>query len=934
MKKLLPFLFMTVISLTVYAQNHLITGTVVDKSQNLSLPGATLKLFPGNRYTISNQFGKYEFLNVPDGNYQLEVSYLGYKTYSTAISVSGQMLSINIKMEEGALIGNEVIVLGDRLRGQAKALNQQRSNTNITNIVSSDQIGRFPDANIGDAMKRIPGITMQNDQGEARDIIIRGMAPELNSVMLNGDRIPSAEGDNRRVQMDLIPSDMIQTIEVNKTLTSDMDADAIGGSVNLITRAAPNGQRISLTAASGYSPIRDKATYTGSFIYGNRFAKDKLGVVLSASYNDNDFGSDNIEAVWVKDDFDNVFIEEHDIRKYDVQRVRRSVSLSSDYKFNAKNSINFSGIYNWRDDFENRFRLRYTSIEPIYDANDNITGFEGRARKETKGGIDSEKVKSKRLERQEVKNFSLRGEHLLSSKLDFDWAASYSDASEKRPNERYIQFQTGTRNVNLNLADAELPEVNSPGISNTNYSLRDLTENNDFTEESELGFRANFRLPFSLIDGQKGRFKFGARLRIKEKERANIFTAYEPINSIRNLATLPTVTFNDAFVQGPQFAPGTFVNARYLGILNLGDANLFEAEEEPAEFLALNYNAKESITAAYIRYDQDINDKLSFIAGLRLESTNINYTGNIVEDEEDLQGERNLKNDYLNILPSLTLKYDIKDNLIVRAAYTTSLARPNYYDLVPYFNSLPSDEELSVGNAALKAATANNFDLMIENYFKSVGIISGGVFYKNINNFIYTYRDGQYNTAKFAADFPSDNNPIPTGANWNFTQRRNGEAVNVYGFEIAFQRQLDFLPGFLKGFGIYTNYTHAKSKAKGVFNADGDLRTDVPLPGTAPNLFNASLSYETKKLVARLSYNFADAYLDELGGEGFEDRFYDKQSFLDANASYKLTNKVRLFGEANNLTNQALRYYQGSKERTAQLEYYRPRYTFGLKYDF
>ncbi|UZJ63086.1 TonB-dependent receptor plug domain-containing protein [Sphingobacterium sp. KU25419] len=134
-------------------------------------------------------------------------------------------------------------------RGQAKALNQQKNNQNITNIISSDQVGRFPDANIGDALKRVPGITMQNDQGEARNIIIRGLAPHLNSVTLNGDRIPSAEGDNRNVQMDLIPSDMISTIEVNKTLTPDMDADAIGGSVNLITRASPNGKRLSATIA-------------------------------------------------------------------------------------------------------------------------------------------------------------------------------------------------------------------------------------------------------------------------------------------------------------------------------------------------------------------------------------------------------------------------------------------------------------------------------------------------------------------------------------------------------------------------------------------------------------------------------------------------------------------------------------------------------------
>src|SRR5690606_13310093 len=145
-----------------------------------------------------------------------------------------------------------------------------------------------------------------NDQGEARNIIIRGLAPNLNSVTINGDRIPSAEGDNRNVQMDLIPSDIISTIEVNKTLTSDMDADAIGGSVNLITRASPNGERISATLAGGYNPIRENGNYTAGLVYANRFFDDKFGFVLSGSYNNNNFGSDNVEAVWVQyEDEDN-----------------------------------------------------------------------------------------------------------------------------------------------------------------------------------------------------------------------------------------------------------------------------------------------------------------------------------------------------------------------------------------------------------------------------------------------------------------------------------------------------------------------------------------------------------------------------------------------------------------------------------------------------
>ena len=174
-----------------YAQGTgLVTGQVIDKNQHLSLPGATLRLHPGNHYTVSNQQGRFEFLGVPAGSYTLEVTYIGYEKASQSVAVkAGANAVVNFRLEAGGISGSEVVVLGDRLRGQAKALNQQKNNPNITNIVSSDQIGRFPDANIGDAIKRIPGITMQNDQGEARNIIIRGLAPELNSVMLNGDRV-------------------------------------------------------------------------------------------------------------------------------------------------------------------------------------------------------------------------------------------------------------------------------------------------------------------------------------------------------------------------------------------------------------------------------------------------------------------------------------------------------------------------------------------------------------------------------------------------------------------------------------------------------------------------------------------------------------------------------------------------------------------------
>jgi len=931
------FLVVTFFLLTLsgYAQKAIISGKVLDADDKLPLPGAMIQIVGDNKYTVSDYNGRFELLNINVGTYQVTVKYIGYTAVTHEIILEqGKNNVLDFALQTSGTELNEVVV-GDILKGQAKALNQQKNNKNIGNVISSDQVGRFPDANVGDALKRVPGVTMQNDQGEARNIIIRGLAPSLNSVTLNGDRIPSAEGDNRNVQMDLIPSDMISTIEVNKTLTSDMDADAIGGSVNLVTRATPNGERISATLAGGFMPIRDHATYTAGLVYGNRFFDNKLGAVVSGSYNNVNYGSDDVENEWVKDEFGNEFVQASEIRKYDVQRIRRSGSVALDYKFDENNTVFANAIYNWRDDRENRFRTTYDDIEAIYDG-ETITGFEGRAKRQTKGGVDSNRNKNRRLEDQRVQNYSLRGEHLINSKLDLDWSANYAKAREYRPGERYIEYRQTGLEVFQDLSDLRFPLVTTTGEAVDQFELNSVTENTDETSESEFGAKINIRFPFSIIAAEKGRIRTGLRLRMKEKERNNIFFSYEPVNGGMDLLSEIQTSFYDGknFNPGSKYVPGTFASASYLGGLDLNNPSLFDKETDPAEYLAVNYNAKENIYAAYVRWDQDFNDKLSMVLGFRVENTHIDYIGNRVLDEEELESTINTTNAYTNVLPSISFQYNATKDLVLRAAATTALARPNYYALAPYVNNIAADKEITAGNPDLDVTYSYNYDFMAENYFKSVGLISGGVFYKRLNDFIYNYSDNQYTDAKFAADFPNQANPIPAGENWSFVQSRNGDTVDVYGFEVAFQRQLDFLPGkFLKGFGIYLNYTYTKSKAKGIADEDGNERNDISLPGTTPHMFNGSLSWENKRFSARISTNFTSDYLDELGSESYKDSYYDKQFFLDANASYKITSHLRVFAEANNLTNQPLRYYQGVEAHTKQAEFYQARYNFGLKFD-
>ncbi len=927
----------TLLCFLLLGSSLLAQGTIRGKISDelgLGLPGATVSINSLMKGAFADVNGDYILVDIPAGTHTVEVSYIGYATVSSEVTVAdGETAVLNLSMEPGAILGEEVLVLGDRLKGQAKALNQQKSNINVTNIVAADQIGRFPDANIGDAVKRIPGITIQGDQGEARNVIIRGLAPQLNSVMINGERIPSAEGDNRNIQMDLIPSDMVQTVEVNKAVTPDMDADAIGGSVNLVTRAAPTGFRVSGTASSGLNFLSNQPIWNGSLIVGTRFADDKIGLIVSGNYNNHDFGSDNIEAEWTDEaeGFDGedtpfVYADEIQIRTYLVQRVRRSIAANLDFKLNENNTIYLQGMYNWRDDWENRYRTVYKDIAPIFDENNTVTGYQGAIERQSKGGgtIYDDRVRDRRLEDQRVANLTLRGDHLFG-KAKVDWNVTYARASEERLFERYMQFATDGEETPLtyDISDPMFPFVAaSPALTPDAFELDELTEETQFTSETDLNGRIDLSLPVYL-GNNRGDVQAGFRVRTKEKDRANNFFEYSPVSGIETLADVTFEDFSkDDFLAGDQYDAGIYASPEYLGALDLADDKLFEEEDKPDEYLADNYVANENIIGGYAMWNQQLSSKLTALVGVRVENTNISYTGNIIEDEEVLIREETQEDNYLNILPGAHLKFNATDNFIVRAAWTNTLARPNYFDLVPFQSIVGEDEVIARGNPELVPTTAMNFDLNAENYFQSIGLVSAGVFYKDIDNFIYTFVDENF-----------VDEAITGGNEWTLFEPRNGGAASLFGAEIAFQRQLDFLPGALKGFGVYLNYTYTTSNAEGIRNEDGELREGIALPGTAPHLVNASLSYENKALVLRASLNYAHDYIDEVGSSDFSDRFYDRQLFVDLNGSYAFTPNFRFFFEINNLTNQPLRYYQGIRERTMQLEYYNMRLNAGVKFD-
>jgi TonB-dependent receptor len=447
------------------------------------------------------------------------------------------------------------------------------------------------------------------------------------------------------------------------------------------------------------------------------------------------------------------------------------------------------------------------------------------------------------------------------------------------------------------------------------------------TEDIDKNFKLNFTIPL-LENEYKNSLKVGLRYKGKEKMRDNKLFEYEPLdgdafnaNTLNNLENFT----KDNFLVG-DYATGNQVSEEYLGKLNLKDPALFEGDEDIEEH-AGNFNATENIVGGYVMLNQNIGPKLFLIAGVRIENTSNEYQGNILvedpeaeneEDELTVNPSEKVSDSYINVLPGLHLKYDFNKTTILRAAWTNTLARPNYFSLVPYREINREDNEIAIGNPELTPTTSMNFDLMFEKYFKTIGIASAGVFYKDIKDFIVKETREDY---------------VFEGETWDtYSQPINGGNATIFGFEAAAQRQLDFLPGFWKGFGVYANYTYTTSSVTD-FQIEGREDDDISLPGTAEHTLNGSLSYDSKRFSFRTSVNYTTAFVDEFGEEAFYDRYYDKAIHLDVNANYAITPKFRMYAEANNLLNTPLYYYQGISSRLMQAEYYNVRFQLGVKID-
>lgn len=939
-------------------QRYAISGMVTDSENNDPLPGATIKI-QGTDFGVTTDIdGFFKLGNIQRQKITLIASYIGYKPDSISHDfVNNSNPYFEISLEPTSTTLEQVQVEG-QAEGQVRAMIRQKEAENIINVMSAEQIEQFPDMNAAEAMQRIPGITLQRDQGEGRYVQLRGTPPEFTNFNINGEQIPSPEGGVRYVGMDVISADQIDQIEVTKVLTPDMDADGIGGTVNIITKKAGGDKpEIKATLAGGYNDLRQTPNYRAQFSYGSRYGK--FGIHFNGSYFMNKYGSDNMEFVYAKgplwgstgDSIDNYYVHyrEFQLRHYDITRTRIGLSATMDYEFNKNSFIYLRGMLNSFTDNETRRRKIYTLDDPLSQ------------KYYLYGGIDHDVKDREKIQR--VNTINIGGEHLVRG-ITIDYEGAYAIATEEQPNRMENRFESPGQAIAIKFdnSDTDYPRPYFPDPNNASnafdwqsYEFDELLYERHNTSDENYTAKLNIKIPYSLNENHKGYFKFGGKTRFKHKERdirAINYSAYFQTSNIYpgEGPPLSLVTVNDGFYE-PALLGKDYYTLEYIPSPTLMNDFyefypqffIIDRDETREDSFDEDYLANEDIYAGYAMFRHDFK-KLMLLGGARYEKTQIYYEGRepILDnyghyiDVDTVSDTRT--HDFF--LPQVQLKYTFNDRLNLRGAATYTFSRPNFEDVIPYREE--DRDQVTYGNPDLKFPLALNLDLLIEKYIGGTGILSGGVFYKNIDNFIFYY--------KTYAHENDINSPLV-----QINVPLNGKEASVYGAEVQWQSKLDFLPGSLKKFGVFLNYTYTNSNAviyerleanysDAIINTNEPLlpqisnigkEEEITLPGQAKHAANLAFFYDSRKLYAKVSANYHDTFLYKLGADSDLDEFYGEAWHLDFTTHYNITDNLKVFADVVNLLDTPLKFYIGSsKEWIQKQEFYSWTARMGLKLSF
>lgn len=922
----------------VFAQKQIVTGIVSDENQ--SLPGAAVTIEGTKKVIITDSEGRFTISDLKEGQYNLKVSYIGFESKNLNIEiVDAQNLNVgSIVLYQRQKNIDEVIISGTLKNSEARALNMQKNAINISNVIASDGIGKLPDRNAAETVQRVQGVSIERDQGEGRFVSLRGLPPFWASTTINGNRLPTAEEEttSRATAFDFFPTELISYVHVNKSFTPDMEADGIGGGVNFITKTPPMKTEFRGTLGTGYNEKADKGVYNLGLLYGGRTKDKKFGYLVNFSHFIRNWSTDNFEARRSGDE--GVFRME--LRDYQGVRKTTGANAALEYVFSPKSTFYLKGMYGTLSDDETHYKHRVRF--------DKFSSTNNTAR------VELQNIHNLLIT--ELTSVSLGGIHQLNkSKIDWDLSYynnlfKYGNIPDKQNNSYYvIKYTQNGVGINPNY-------ILDKGVGPRAYWKADGGKLDYKDPDALFGFYSD---PNFKMDASQMRFTDLEFYKVYVQERDKIVAGFNHEIDISDKLTLKygfkyrdkerNARFSDIFYNWSngtapflsefgQYTTTQPNGTKYLSEMNAHIGNTFgpvlstggmdqfwfqnqgnltinKTDSEALEYnkaLGRNFDVFEKHADAYGMGTYKINDKMTFLGGVRLSNTHTKVKGyNVVNNT--LTEVENTK-DYLAVLPMLHFKYAINDKTNLRFAATRTFSRPNFGDLTPGGTYIEADNEFKGGNPNLNPTYSINLDLMGEYYFSNVGILSGGVFYKSITDPI------------FQDSFIGNYNGI-NGV--QFSAPNNGKAAWLGGIELGINRRFDFLPGFLQYFGTQLNATFMTSEM------EKPSGRKVKLPYQAKELYNIQLFFEKGGFNARLAYNHKGNFAVEYAEEDLYDSYYGKYSNLDFGTSYQINKHFTVFADVNNILNKPLIYHFGeNQDRPEQVEYYGVRGNIGVKVNF
>lgn len=871
--KLTLFIFLAATSFLVVGQT--IKGKVIDAQTREPMVGTTVLLKETGNSQYVKLDGYFVFKNLKPGEYNLEFRFIAYKTKQIKVSVSDSKTTLlNVELEPVTNELKSVSIVDNESSSDRRSRTIEKNANQLVNVVSARNIELSPDITVANVIQRVSGVTVErSNSGEGRYPIIRGMDKRYINTLVNGIKISSPDNKSRFIPLDLFPAELLERLEVSKTLTPSMEGDAIGGTINLVMKDAPAKTLFQANVAIGYnaifagrpfqqfdhsaisksapteingntyaavptdfpnqnlhfSNVNNRVNTNFGLTYGDRFLKDKkLGFLISTSYQDNFTGNNStffLPAAQPNVNNSPNFTD-YEARTYSTESRRIGVNNKFDYKFNDRNKISLINVFVRLDDYQSRKIIDTIALNSLIDAS---------ARS--------------RWQYQTIYNSSLQGIHQLAGHLKLDWSLDYSQANNHTPDQ--AEF---THEYQIVASAGSVDKLQSMSRIWAHNSDHDYSAYLNLTDKFKL-LKRDFELKFGGLE--------------RNKTRTSYYNAY---SLTPTLGALYTNIDNASFI---------FKNTG--ASLYVPDGN--------------NYTFIENVGAGYAQGKWALTDKLEVLGGLRVEYTKQNYSTQLAQAVAARKGVIN----YTDFLPSGVLNYKIKENEGIKLSYYKALARPGFAELIP--DGQQGEVYKEQGNPiGLNHTTADNIDLRYELFPKNADEILLGAFYKKIHNPIEYALVTSGNTT-----LATSTSAVSSGTTAVLTPVNNAAATN-YGFEAVFTR-------YFGPFGVVANYTYTKSQTTTskyyVYRSDAGIITvrtqseTTPLQGQSDHVGNLSLIYRNQ----HLGLNIQPAFVYTGSRIAFVNPAYGLDYWqaptkqLDFSVEKTIGKHFSLYGKANNLTN-------------------------------